>query len=367
MPRTHKPTSPARIEANRSNSTHSTGPRTPEGKARAAQNSRKHGFAASNFAIVRIEDLDAIANLTADLVAFYQPVNSQELFAVERISLAQQSLLRVAALESGLFANGLDRALERSGTSPILSNPKLTEGIEVTAGQNHNYSLASGFHLLAAKSNCWPLFLRYQAQTERLYRRAVEEFERLRALRDSFPNEPTIDAEPEETKPLPPPETDPNPVGWTPGSQMASGPDRLVGPTPDAAAALPPTPPLSTRPPSPAHPCNSTGSKVPPNSQPDPPVAPTPPTLPAETIAFHSKRPEYRSGCEVTPPPRRGVMSTKASGGRLHHHPFRQAFRPSHIDSRQAGYAFGFALLRAVLATADRLHACPPLGVRLGG
>ena len=245
MPRTRKPVSPERLAANRENATHSTGPRTPEGKARAAQNARKHGFTASDFAIVRIEDLDAIANLTADLVAFYQPVNSQELFAVERISLAQQSLLRVAALESGLFANGLDRALERSGTSPILTNPELTEGIEVTAGQNHNYSLASGFHLLAAKSNCWPLFLRYQAQTERLYRRAVEEFERLRALRDSFPNEPTIDAEPEETKPLPPPETNPNPVGRTPGSPLGPAPDPLVGP-PQA-----PTPPDASRRPAP--------------------------------------------------------------------------------------------------------------------
>jgi len=153
----------------------------------------------------------------------------------ESIPLAQQSLLRVAALESGLFANCLDQALERSGTPPILRNPEITEGIAITGGQNHNYWLANGFHLLAAKSNCWPLFLRYQAQTERLYRLAVGELERLRALRDAFPNEPTSGPEPAETKPLPHPETNPNPVGPTPSPAPRSAPSQPPRvPTPPA-------------------------------------------------------------------------------------------------------------------------------------
>jgi hypothetical protein len=248
MPHTPKSISPARLEANRSNAARSTGPRTPEGKARSAQNSRKHGFTASNFAIVRIEELDAIANLKADLVALYQPVNSQELFAVERIALAQQSLLRVAALESGLFTNCLDQALEPAGTPPILRNPEITEGIEITGGQNHNYWLANGFHLLAAKSNCWPLLLRYQAQTERLYRRAVEEFERLRSLRselpDEIPNEPAIQPEPEDTKPVPLPET--KPVG------QASEP--VVGLTSGSAQEPRKLPPRRRPPPPAAYP-----------------------------------------------------------------------------------------------------------------
>ena len=85
------------IDANRANASHSTGPRTPEGKARASQNTRKHGFTASSFDVVRLEELDAVAKLKADLIACYQPVNSQELFAVERIALAQHSLLRAPA------------------------------------------------------------------------------------------------------------------------------------------------------------------------------------------------------------------------------------------------------------------------------
>src|SRR5438270_25448 len=95
-----KPVSEKRLTANRANAARSTGPRTPEGKARSAQNSRKHGLTAANFAVVRLEDLQEVAHLRAGLIAVYQPVNSQELFAIERIALAQQAMLRTARLES---------------------------------------------------------------------------------------------------------------------------------------------------------------------------------------------------------------------------------------------------------------------------
>ena len=90
------------LAANRANAAQSTGPRSPEGKARSAQNSRKHGFTASTFTVVRLEDLDEVARLREDLIAVYQPVTSQELFAIERIALAQQTLLRVERLHTGL-------------------------------------------------------------------------------------------------------------------------------------------------------------------------------------------------------------------------------------------------------------------------
>jgi hypothetical protein len=111
MPITEK-----QLAANRANAAKSTGPRTPEGKARSARNSRSHGFTASTFAVVRLEDLHEIAHLKTDLTAVYQPVNSQELFAIERMALTQQAMLRAARLESGLFTNCLDNALNDNGT-----------------------------------------------------------------------------------------------------------------------------------------------------------------------------------------------------------------------------------------------------------
>src|SRR6266481_1950185 len=198
------PISEKQHAANRANANKSTGPRTPEGKARSAQNARSHGFTtASTFAVVRLEDLNEVAHLAADLTALYQPVNSQELFALERIALAQQALLRAARLEAGLFTTCLDQALGRDG-EPIIPMTEDLAGngdIEITRAQNRNFALGEGFHRMARASNSWSLFLRYQAQTERHYRRAAEEFERLRALRTKLPNEAVEAVQPEENEP----------------------------------------------------------------------------------------------------------------------------------------------------------------------
>jgi hypothetical protein len=71
MPRTRQPVSDKQLAANRANAAQSTGPRSPEGKSRSAQNSRKHGFTASTFAVVRLEDIDEVARLREDAIAVY--------------------------------------------------------------------------------------------------------------------------------------------------------------------------------------------------------------------------------------------------------------------------------------------------------
>src|SRR5215470_15782555 len=113
-----KPISEKQLAANRANATRSTGPRSPEGKARSSQNARKHGFAAASFQVNYMEDPEAVANLKADLVSVYQPVNAQELFALERIAIAQQAVLRIARLEAGLHTSALDLACFYSYQTP---------------------------------------------------------------------------------------------------------------------------------------------------------------------------------------------------------------------------------------------------------
>src|ERR1035441_9295621 len=218
MPNSQNTVSPEQLAANRANAARSTGPRSPEGKTRSAQNARKHGFTASTFAVVRLEDLQEVAHLKDDLVAFYQPVNSQELFAVDRIALAQHALLRAARLESGLFTTCLNSCYDPFGEPMVLMNEELAGNgdIEITRAQNRNYLLGEGFHRMASKSNSWSLCLRYQAQAERHGApsgpRAVEEFERLKALRAEIPNEAIFEAQPEQNETTcTPSETNPSP------------------------------------------------------------------------------------------------------------------------------------------------------------
>ena len=217
MPNSQNSASPEQLAANRANAAKSTGPRTPQGKARSAQNARKHGFTAFTFAVVRLEDLQEVAHLKDDLLAVFQPVNSQELFALERIALTQQALLRAARLESGLFTTCLNESLDSGDNPMVMMNPDLVAGdIEITRAQNRNYLLGEGFRRDARHSNSWSLLLRYQAQAERHGApsgpRAVEEFERLKALREELPNEPIFEAQPEQTETTcTPSETNPSP------------------------------------------------------------------------------------------------------------------------------------------------------------
>ena len=90
---------------------------------------------------------------------------------------------------------------------------------EITMAQNRNYLFAEGFHRINKYSpSSFTLFLRYQAQTERMYRRAVEEFERLKRLRHELPNEPILEAQPEPNETTyPTPQTKPSPAGNIPG------------------------------------------------------------------------------------------------------------------------------------------------------
>src|SRR5436309_2056132 len=148
-----QPVSQKQLAANRANAVHSTGPRTPDGRSRAAQNARKHGFTASSFSVIRIEDIEELACLKDDLVNFYQPANTQQLFALERLAIAQQALLRAARFEAGLFTASFNEALDPYGEQLKLMEAGMTADIEVTKEQNRNYLLAEGFHRMVKQSN----------------------------------------------------------------------------------------------------------------------------------------------------------------------------------------------------------------------
>jgi hypothetical protein len=83
-----KGVSPQKLAANRANAQHSTGPKTPEGKEKSSQNSRKHGFFARN-PLPPGEEGNKLWQHYGDLVAgiweHYEPVGYMEGLLTEKI------------------------------------------------------------------------------------------------------------------------------------------------------------------------------------------------------------------------------------------------------------------------------------------
>ena len=95
-------TSRAQAAANRRNAARSTGPRSAEGKARAAANALKHGLTATR-ATLRCEDREAWERLRLDLVARMQPEGEAEAKLVDDLAFHYLRLGRLPLAEAGAW------------------------------------------------------------------------------------------------------------------------------------------------------------------------------------------------------------------------------------------------------------------------
>jgi hypothetical protein len=120
-PRAAVPVSNARAEASRQNGARSRGPRTPEGKARAAQNALKHGLRAQKYLVLPDEDGAEFAALEAAMIEELAPVGALQAVLTRRVAVAAWRLARADRLEVELFAErrydtaGAGLALIRDG------------------------------------------------------------------------------------------------------------------------------------------------------------------------------------------------------------------------------------------------------------
>jgi hypothetical protein len=96
----------------------------PANPATGSERKRAFTFCGSSFGVVRLEDLGETANLKADLVACYRPVNSQEMFAIERMAIAQQLMLRAARLDAGLFTAAMNEVIN-ADNNPIATMDRI--------------------------------------------------------------------------------------------------------------------------------------------------------------------------------------------------------------------------------------------------
>ncbi len=99
--------STAQILANRANAQHSTGPRTPDGKARTAQNAVRHGLTARRL-IVRDDEHEEFATLQSDLLAELSPQGTVETLTFNELLHAAWNLRRFRRLEAECFSGNTD-------------------------------------------------------------------------------------------------------------------------------------------------------------------------------------------------------------------------------------------------------------------
>ena len=115
------PISNARAETSRRNGAKSRGPKTPEGKARSAQNALKHGMRAQKYLVLPDEDVAEFDALEADLVEELAPVGALQTVLARRVAVAAWRLARADRIEIELFeerraaSGGLGLALIRDG------------------------------------------------------------------------------------------------------------------------------------------------------------------------------------------------------------------------------------------------------------
>jgi hypothetical protein len=100
--------SPRKREANRKNAQRSTGPKTPEGKAKSAQNAVTHGIFVRQYLSGGTRDtVDEIKKLAAGFWDHYRPVGMIEEMLVEKLCIETVRYSRVLRLEIDELARKL--------------------------------------------------------------------------------------------------------------------------------------------------------------------------------------------------------------------------------------------------------------------
>ncbi len=95
----------ARAEASRKNGAKSRGPKTPDGKARSAQNALKHGLRAQKYVVLPDEDAAAFEALEAALMEELAPDGALQTVLARRVVAASWRLERAERIEAELFAH----------------------------------------------------------------------------------------------------------------------------------------------------------------------------------------------------------------------------------------------------------------------
>jgi hypothetical protein len=117
--------SPRKLQANRANARHSTGPKSPAGKARSARNARRHGL---GIAIRSDPTLAAAIESLARSIAGAQ-ANADDMALARNIAEAQIGLIRIQRVRLELLAAAQSCAAEPASAHTTTTNANLPSTI----------------------------------------------------------------------------------------------------------------------------------------------------------------------------------------------------------------------------------------------
>ncbi|MHC4444748.1 MAG: hypothetical protein ACYTF1_19070 [Planctomycetota bacterium] len=165
---TKKQISQKQLQANRHNAQKSTGPKTPEGKARSSQNALKHGLLARQ---ILLNDDDPNENpedfqqLLSDLVDELQPAGRRQSLCVQRIAVCYWRLRRAYRFEA--------QSLKRQRQEEFSPFEELAQTV---AGRN-----PQPFARILPYEHQMKLLVRYETMIDRQLNKAMTQLQKLQA------------------------------------------------------------------------------------------------------------------------------------------------------------------------------------------
>jgi hypothetical protein len=176
-------TKPTPAEIARANAAKSTGPKTPEGKARSSKNALRHGLTARR-AVLPDESEPKYLALRRRYVDHFRPSNIVEVHLVGVMALTQWRINRLATVETSYLARELES--RRDDIRRYVDNPDAEKSMAWT------FDRVSGGTTL-------PLIHRFEASLHRTFNRA---FKQLQDLRDKANNDKNKNIRKRSSQPL---------------------------------------------------------------------------------------------------------------------------------------------------------------------
>lgn len=194
-----------KIRASRANGAKSSGPKTPESKARSAASNLKHGLLAHTI-VLKDENIQAFTDLLAELEHEFHPQSGTERALVHNMAAGRWRLIRILAIERATLQ------IEMEKHDPGEQPPSTRAAIS--------------FRTLSDDSNCLQLLGRYEARYERQFTRSLSILLKLQRDRQDLPpvDEPVVPQNVPEEPILPTdlvPKTDTNNSAPTPPKDAA--------------------------------------------------------------------------------------------------------------------------------------------------